>query len=515
MKQPSPPQQTKFPVVLIHGVFGYGRSHPAWGYFPPYWPEQKLQQLNPNHLIVDVGTASSDHDRACEIFYQLMGGTVDYGEEHAKHTTHLRFGQTFEKALHPTWSEQNPIHLVGHSLGALTALEFYQLVSADFFGIGSNHKWVRSITSIAGPLTGSTLTHMVGLHDVEMKRGSTAHILYIVLGLWGKAYYNIPFLRGAYDLRMDMWADTSLGQLCAVDGPVNKSMDSGFFSILPSRRVELNSQLKHMEKLHLMSIVTSPKTCHVPVGEVSTLLAFLLLLWGKFPRWWPQFATTRRFRGVLGLLLFVSLWRQVKKLDIAKLPSLYGIKWLMRRTVKALPQIFDGFEAHHWEHNDGAVNIRSQLRPWFPKPQELSTVTPTDHMDPRTQTLPASLSSSALSTAAVEEKPVTTAGTSTSTLPHCDSHISIHDFHRDAKEEEEQRRQVQASRRFMKGRWYVYRVNSNHFTGTYWDREAGNLYKSLFAQIKNEYETESDDEVVQFTPSEPETLRRVSSASFA
>ncbi|GAB9473392.1 hypothetical protein Gpo141_00010543 [Globisporangium polare] len=486
-----PPQQTKYPVVLIHGVFGYGRMHPAWGYFPPYWPEQKLQQLNANHVIVQVGTASSDHDRACEMFYQLVGGTVDYGAEHAQHTTHARYGATYQRALHPNWSASNPIHLVGHSLGALTALEFYQLICADFFGVGSSHEWVRSITSIAGPLTGSTLTYMVGLHDTEMKRGSAAHVLYIVLGLWGKVYHNIPFLRGAYDLRMDQWINHSLSQLCATDGPVNKSMDSGFFAILPSRRVELNSQLKHMDKLHLMSIVTSPKTCYVPIREVSTGVALLLLLWGKFPRWWPSAVKTWRFRGLLGYLLALSLWRQVKRLDLAKLPSLYGLKWLMRRTAKALPQIFDGFDAHHWEHNDGAVNIHSQLRPWFPNPTELSNATA--HMDPHTRTLPASLLTTALSN---EQPPQPQAEPLGSVLPRCDSHISIHDFYlsEDRGESNETEQVQEANKRFVKGRWYVYRVNSNHFTGTHWDREAGNLYKSIFAQIRNEYDNDDDQE---------------------
>lgn len=427
-------------------------------------------------------------------------------------TAHARYGPTFTQAHHPTWSEANPIHLVGHSLGALTALEFYQLVCQDFFRIGSNHKWVRSITSIAGPLTGSTLTHMVGLHDTDMKRGSVAHMLYIVLGLWGKVYLNIPVLRDAYDLRMDQWINHSLQDLCAVDGPVNKSMDSGFFAILPSRRVELNSQLKHMDKLHLMSIVTSPKTCHVPIGEVSTGTALLLLLWGKFPRWWPLAAKTRRFRGLLGFLLALSLWRQVKRLDLAKLPSLYGLKWLMRRTAKALPQIFDGFDAHHWEHNDGAVNIRSQLQPWFPKPRELSTTTATDHMDPHTRTLPATFSSTALSMNAVDAQPQAQPQVQplVGSLPRCDSHISIHDFH---LKEEEARQLPEASQRFVKGRWYVYRVNSNHFTGTHWDGEAGNLYKSLFAQIKNEYEHDDEEEndekemaTEEVTESEKETL---------
>ncbi len=36
-----------------------------------------------SYLIVDMGVLSSDHDRACEAFYQLYGGRVDYGETHA------------------------------------------------------------------------------------------------------------------------------------------------------------------------------------------------------------------------------------------------------------------------------------------------------------------------------------------------------------------------------------------------------------------------------------------------
>uniref|UniRef100_K3WXL5 Lipase-like C-terminal domain-containing protein n=1 Tax=Globisporangium ultimum (strain ATCC 200006 / CBS 805.95 / DAOM BR144) TaxID=431595 RepID=K3WXL5_GLOUD len=487
-------QQTKFPVVLIHGVFGYGRERPAWSCFPPYWPESHLQQLNPNHIIVDVGVASSDHDRACEMFYQLRGGTVDYGEEHAKHTTHARYGAVYETARHPNWSELNPIHLVGHSLGALTALEFYQLVSADFFGVGSNYKWVRSITSIAGPLTGSTLTHMVGLHDTTMTKGSLAHLLYIALAMWAKLHVRVPFLRRAYDFRMDQWNEHSFSQLVAVDGPINQSMDSGFYSILPSRRVQLNAQLKHMDKLHLMSIVTSPKTCHVPVKEASTFAVILLFVWGKFPRWWPSMAKTKPFRSIAVLLFCWSLWKQVEQLDVAKLPSLYGLKWLMRRTAKALPKIFDGYEAHQWQHNDGAVNIHSQLRPWFPKPHELSTTTATERMDPHTKTVVGTLASSrSKALHAVDSVPL-------EARSRCDSHISISDFHHDADEtgvkeaaaEEETRRQ--ATQRFIKGRWYVYRVDSNHFAGTYWDCEARNLYKSLFVQMVNEYENESDSE---------------------
>lgn len=66
------------------GVFGYGRERPLWNKWAPYWPEEDLRAMNKNHILVDVGVVSSDHDRACEIFYQLIGGTVDYGEDHSR-----------------------------------------------------------------------------------------------------------------------------------------------------------------------------------------------------------------------------------------------------------------------------------------------------------------------------------------------------------------------------------------------------------------------------------------------
>ncbi|GLD94752.1 hypothetical protein PINS_up024537 [Pythium insidiosum] len=47
--------------------------------------------MDANHLIVDVGVLSSDHDRACEAFYQLYGGRVDYGEEHSIQSGALLF----------------------------------------------------------------------------------------------------------------------------------------------------------------------------------------------------------------------------------------------------------------------------------------------------------------------------------------------------------------------------------------------------------------------------------------
>ena len=42
--------------------------------------------------------------------------------------------------------------------------------------------------------------------------------------------------------------------------------------------------------------------------------------------------------------------------------------------------------------------------------------------------------------------------------------------------------------RLQKGHWYVYRVESNHLTGMFWDGEAVSLYQNLFRLIARQYE---------------------------
>ena len=57
------------------------------------------------------------HDRACELFYQLVGGTVDYGKEHSGVVGHNRYGRTFP-GFYPCWNEEHPLHFLSHSIGS-------------------------------------------------------------------------------------------------------------------------------------------------------------------------------------------------------------------------------------------------------------------------------------------------------------------------------------------------------------------------------------------------------------
>jgi hypothetical protein len=48
-------------------------------------------------LVPDLGSLTSVHDRARELFYYLKGGRVDYGEEHSRNYGHSRFGRAYHR----------------------------------------------------------------------------------------------------------------------------------------------------------------------------------------------------------------------------------------------------------------------------------------------------------------------------------------------------------------------------------------------------------------------------------
>jgi hypothetical protein len=150
------------------------------------------------------------HDRACEIFYQLVGGTVDYGEAHAREHGHARFGRTYAKGLHPSWSADNPVHLVGHSYGGTTARALRHLLATNFFGpaVNSCAAWVASVSAINAPLNGALAVYALGA-KVRRKKGERSEVVPLSPGfLLGVLMHVSEFLSGAnllglYDFGLD------------------------------------------------------------------------------------------------------------------------------------------------------------------------------------------------------------------------------------------------------------------------------------------------------------------------
>ncbi len=194
------------PVVLVHGLLGFGPKE-----LGPlnYWGTAfKVPSPLPRYEA-SVGPLSSAHDRACELAAQIKGARVDYGEEHARREGHKRFGFDFSgNGFVPHWSERCPVHLVGHSLGSPTIRCLQHLLASDYWGWGSNARWIVSITTISGVSNGSTLTYLFGADERTglVKKASLTTLLLLAVEAYGYATGGVQ--DAIYNFDLNHWGFT-------------------------------------------------------------------------------------------------------------------------------------------------------------------------------------------------------------------------------------------------------------------------------------------------------------------
>lgn len=175
-KQP----QNKYPFIFVHGMFGWGRDE-GINKIAPYWGGTTgsivdyLESDNIEAYDVSVGPISSAWDNACEIYAQITGTTVDYGEAHSKAHGHNRFGREYTEPLVQNWSADKKVHLIGHSHGGqavrllvhlLTYGDKDEIKATDSQSIsglftGGKENLVESVTTICTPNNGSTAYNVV------------------------------------------------------------------------------------------------------------------------------------------------------------------------------------------------------------------------------------------------------------------------------------------------------------------------------------------------------------------
>ncbi|KAF9225408.1 alpha beta-hydrolase [Gyrodon lividus] len=151
------------PLVIVEGFLG-GAGATLWG---DLGVSLDADGENAAHrtrkvLFASVGPVSSLHDRACELFYSLVGGIVDYGDVHARTNNHLRYGRMIEDALYPEWSVTRPLHFLGHSMGGPTVVKMQWLMKTGFFGEHVHPDMVLSLTAISSPFRGTQLVYTLG-----------------------------------------------------------------------------------------------------------------------------------------------------------------------------------------------------------------------------------------------------------------------------------------------------------------------------------------------------------------
>ncbi len=163
-------RELKYPVVFVHGMFGWGEDV-GFNSVMPYWGgtagsiTRYLRNKNIECYAVSVGPASSAWDQACELYAQLKGTTVDYGKVHSENHNHKQFGRQFTKPLFDGWSEDKKIHLIGHSFGGTCIRMLCHLLEygapeeveasgeqvSDLFK-GGKGKLVSSVTTLCSPM---------------------------------------------------------------------------------------------------------------------------------------------------------------------------------------------------------------------------------------------------------------------------------------------------------------------------------------------------------------------------
>ncbi|MBO7401691.1 MAG: hypothetical protein J6U10_01720, partial [Lachnospiraceae bacterium] len=165
--------------VFVHGLSGWG-SYDLLNEFFPYWGLSGgsiIRYLNNNgyeSYAASVDPTGSAWDRACELYAQLTGTRVDYGEAHSAAAGHERYGKDFTgKALLKDF-ESSKIALIGHSFGGATIRLFSEIlkngspseraVTADAdispFFRGGNGDNLLAVVTLAAPTNGTTAYDM-------------------------------------------------------------------------------------------------------------------------------------------------------------------------------------------------------------------------------------------------------------------------------------------------------------------------------------------------------------------
>ncbi|WP_400767884.1 hypothetical protein [Methylosinus sporium] len=245
-------------VVFVHGLMGWGPNDLGG---LPYWGDAPAQ-FSPRFRahLAKCGPLNSVHDCACELFAQIVGARIDYGESHSALAGHARFSRDYSgRGFVGNWSAENPVILIGHSAGAQTCRMLQNLLAQDFWGVGSNAEWVEAIVGVAGALNGSTLAYRYC--DEEhgklkmLPSALVAGALSVVSALSRLGASRL------YDLHLDHWArEEQAGEafLRRLDATYFiESGDNLGFDVTLHGAARLNQSMETFENCLYLSLVSS------------------------------------------------------------------------------------------------------------------------------------------------------------------------------------------------------------------------------------------------------------------
>ncbi|SHG41589.1 triacylglycerol lipase [Thermosyntropha lipolytica DSM 11003] len=317
----------KYPIVLVHGLGGFGRDE--LGGVIKYWGgvydiQEYLKSRGYEVYTVSIGPVSSNWDRACELYAQLVGGTVDYGAAHAAKYGHKRYGRTYPGLIpdlgkiDPKTGEMKKVHLIGHSMGGQTIRTLVQLlaegceeernysqenVSPLFMG-GNN--WVKSVTTISTPHDGTSLADYY--YNDPKSVTWRQHLIGLIASTPLSDNSNLK-----YDLKLDQWGLTYKKEESTYEylkRIINSSFwmtnrDLANYDVSIEGAAELNSWVKAQPDVYYFSWATQATTksrfsdYQVPIWSMYLegwqsayfMGSYTRNIPGKIPvtsEWWPN-----------------------------------------------------------------------------------------------------------------------------------------------------------------------------------------------------------------------------------
>lgn len=316
--------KVKYPYVLVHGLGGWGESTGInaalryWGGdagdISAHLEENGCEVYEPS-----LGPFSSNWDRVCELYAQLTGTRVDYGEAHSKLHNHERYGEAFTTPLVENWGQKInggqkvKINLVGHSFGGAAVrtlaylLEYGDEAEQEASGEnvsplfeGGKGDWIFSVTTLCAPHNGSSLTEALnaisdgigmglgyeGLSDVD----SAQFMATLLFGLSG---INST-VKGVYDFKLEHFGiGNAASGISGVMDTINKLKELGTdhagYDLSPDGAAKINAAVKAVPGVYYFSYAYCTtqegkllKGQQVPVSGTLPVLYAPALLMGKF-----------------------------------------------------------------------------------------------------------------------------------------------------------------------------------------------------------------------------------------
>lgn len=254
-RKPDSQWKTNYKYVMVHGLMGWG-SYDIANKAAPYWGMlsgdmiERLSLKGYDCYAASVNPLGSAWDRACELYAQLTGTVVDYGEAHSEKYGHDRFGKDYSKTpLITSWSEEDKINLVGHSFGGATVRLFASMLEygseeemqksgdgvSDFFR-GGKGNMIYSVTTLSAPHNGTSAYESEVWADIDDS----------VLSQTEQALNKVDPTKFIFNMMV--------GLSCGPDGEIKP--DTTHYDLRIDNAIELNKMIRTVPGVYYFSYAT-------------------------------------------------------------------------------------------------------------------------------------------------------------------------------------------------------------------------------------------------------------------